>query len=222
MNSDDIKDPALKDHVKRLESQHQQGQLSVAAANAQRNMAQLSMFEGNQNDIVRWQLDLSQELERIEHLLRGHVLMRTNEGDEIWVEPVSDNQKPFNEHGVQIIMNAISFYINKNTILSNYNETTINMKMENLGNDIADIIYLKYEEMGMNTPEKKRMYFIIVREIVDTIHSAYLRALGGEERSSLRRIMNISQIDNSPHSPLMPGNSNRGKQGFWQSLTGAR
>ncbi len=47
---------------------------------------------------------------------------------------------------------------------------------------------------------------MIVQELVDTIHSAYLRALGGGERDSLRTARHVAQTENPslnsmPYSP---------------------
>ena len=95
-----------------------------------------------------------------------------------------------------MLMKIISFYLNRNTILSNYNEEMINWKIKDLGDEIADLIFMEYDAMGMDTPEKKKQYPMIVRELVDTIHSAYLRALGGGERESLRTARHVSQTDN--------------------------
>lgn len=294
---DEIKDPELKSMLENLKQQNiEQSTKAMAATNAQRTTSQMSMFENNQSDIIRWQLDLSSELERIEHILRGHMLIRDNTGNEVWADPckevilkgyknaegyvywiynetdkeksrqvvaivespdkketriydkkqgelfakelkdvlnsmvltsqkmeqvVDSDKKPFNEYGVQLLMSVINFYINKNTILSNYDEETINSKMLGVGNEINDLLYLKYEEMGMDTAEKRRLYFMIIREICDSIHSCYMRAFGGEERESLRKVITYSQIDNNPQPKMLPSGFNRKKMGFWQSLANA-
>jgi len=159
-------------------------------------MGQSSIF-GNtsEQNLIQYQLDLREELERIDHLLRGHQLKYDTDGNLKWVEPTDDSMKPFNDKGVQIVMNVISFYLNRNTILSNYSEDMINWKMKDLGDELADLIFMKYEEMGMNTAEKKKLYPMIVREIVDSVHSAYLRAMAGGERESLRTARSVVQND---------------------------
>jgi hypothetical protein len=84
-------------------------------------------------------------------------------------------------------------YLNRNTILSNYDEPTINWKVFDFGNEMADLFYLKYEAMGLKDLEKRKLYPIIVRELVDIVHSAYLRALNGGERESLHEQRTVSQ-----------------------------
>lgn len=158
--------------------------------------SQTSIFGGiNDQNLIQWQLDLKEELERIDHLLRGHILKRDKDGNEVYMEPEDNTLKPFNDFGVQLLLNIISFYLNRNTILSNYDEEMINWKMKDLGDEITDIIFMKYEEMGMDTKSKRKMYPLIVRELVDTVHSAYLRALNGGERDSLRTARTVSQTE---------------------------
>jgi len=192
------------------ELEHFQQQLDQMKAEETATLHQIgqSSIFGNtsEQNLIQYQLDLREELERIDHLLRGHQLKYDEEGNLKWVEPTDDSMKPFNDKGVQIIMNVISFYLNRNTILSNYSEDMINWKMKDLGDELADLIFMKYEEMGMNTSEKKKLYPMIVREIVDSVHSAYLRALGGGERESLRTARSVVQNDsmNRPESYPTP------------------
>jgi len=177
--------------------------LKMDNSKLQKAYGESSMFSSQEHgNLVEYQLDLKEEMERIDHLLRGHVIKRDDEGNENWVEPADTKFKPFNDYGVQLIMNVIQFYMNRNTILSNYDLVTINIKMKDLGDELADLIYMKYEEMGMDTHEKKKLFSIIVRQLVDTIHSAYLRALNGGERESLRTARHVSQSINPMGAPM--------------------
>jgi len=69
--------------------------------------------------------------------------------------------------------------------------------MFDLGNELADLFFLKYEAMGLNSLEKRKLYPIICRELVDVVHSSYLRALHGGERESLREARQVTQTDNA-------------------------
>jgi len=210
-----------------------------------------SLFaQPTEENIAKWQLDLTEDLDRIYHLLQGHYKVIEN-GNEVYKEPEDENQKPFNEFGVQTIMNIMSFYLNRNTILSNYDEETIKVKVLNFGKELTDLIHNKYQEMMLTMDvgkilkeltgkdpvklpdgryvryvkknlingkftvkivefdddvmnyvheiqrniimEKVKIYPMIVRELVDTVHSAYNRAYHGGERESLRKSMHISQ-----------------------------
>lgn len=118
------------------------------------------------------------------------------------VDILDTSMQPLNEFGVRIIMKVVSFYLSKRKLLSNYSEEMINEKMEDFSTELADLIFMKYREMGLDTPDKRKMYSIIVREIQDAVHDVYLRALCGKERDSLRRHLNINEnIGGMPNQP---------------------
>ncbi len=156
------------------------------------------MFDNlTDENLIEYQLDLKEELNRIYHLLRGDQLKEDKEGNVRFIAAEDSNMKIFNEYGTQIIMQIVVSYLNKNTLLSNYDDETINGKIFDIGTKIRKLIYTKYEVMGLDTPEKRKLAPIIVLELVDTIHSAYLRALKGGERDSIRKVMHVAQTDNS-------------------------
>lgn len=214
-----------------------------------RNFASNTLVSGqglNQN-LIQWQLELDSILERVEHMLRGDKPRFVN-GSLIFVSPENDEDRIFTDFGVSEIMRVLSMYLNRNTILSNYDEETINWKVLDFGNEIADLIYLKYEmmfsiptyescakkilgidiiktnegwvvqegeefliigqehlnlinaERKKQALEKRKLYPIIVRELVDCVHSAYLRALNGGERLSLHESRSVQQSET-----IMPG-----------------
>jgi len=186
-------------------------------------------------NIIEFQLNLQDELDRIYHLLKGDIMVRDDDGNERWTEPDDDRLKILSDYGVKQLMNIIYFYINKNTLLSNYNEEIIFWKVRDFGMELADLVFNRYEaffsyptaeelyniykpiaeEQGLNFTDdqlynkcvqwskeelqsKLRHYPIIIQSLVDSVHSTYLRALGGEERESLRRNTNIhATYDNS-------------------------
>jgi len=148
---------------------------------------------GNQQDnLIKWQLELDSILERVEHMLRGDKPKFIN-GNLIFLPATDDKDKILNDFGVAEVMRILSMYLNRNTILSNYDEVTINFKVFDFGNEVSDLFYLKYEDMGLNTLEKRKLYPMIIRELVDTVHSSYLRALNGGERQSLHEQRSVSQ-----------------------------
>lgn len=186
-----------------------------------------SVFNANQNvNLIEFQLELDNILERIDHLLRGHELKFDEEGNLKWESPRDKSHEIFNEYGVQEILRVLSMYLNRNTILSNYDEETINWKIYDLGLEITDLIFMKYDEMfqyqkfkdiykkhyeGMEKTQelikeieersnedrlkKIKLYPIVVRQIIDAVHSSYLRALEGGERESLRTARSVTQTE---------------------------
>ncbi len=214
---------------------------------------QMNLFnEENEQNLIKWQLDLREDLDRLYHLLKGDILKEVD-GEIDYVEPKDPNNKPFNEFGVQLLMNIMMFYLNRNTILSNYDLKTIEWKVLDFGITLSDLIFNKYHEM-MNTMDTKKfveeligkpvtelpngkfvtsiktiikdgkveivqlelgdsvkelvedelqlhianklkLYPMINQELVDMVHSAYLRAYNGGERESLRTARTVTQTE---------------------------
>lgn len=155
-----------------------------------------SMFaQQGETNLIEYQLELDNILERVENLLRGKILKVDGEGQFFYEDPTDESLKPFNEFGVQFIMNFISFYLNRNTILSNYDQPRINKIMYDLGYELGDQVHLNSRKMGLDTPQKKQRYPLIVLQIVHMIESVYQRALNGEERESLRTARTVMQSD---------------------------
>ena len=120
----------LQEYTQKLEQAYQESQDHNRALMQNENSMFGSVTEDN---LIRWQLDLKEDLDKIYHLLKGHIIKEDDDGNVKYVEPEDDNLKPFNEHGVQMIMNILSFYLNRNTLLSNYNEEIINLRVRDFG-----------------------------------------------------------------------------------------
>ena len=50
--------------------------------------------------------------------------------------------------------------------------------------------------MGMDDEDKRKEYPMLIRQVVDLVHSSYARAKDGGERRSLREMIQISQSQN--------------------------
>ena len=171
------------------------------------NMNQAQFLEQQDKGMAEEQLDLSSELEKIEHLLRGHIIKKDNQGIEYW-DAGDESNRLLNEYGVRLLMKTISFYLSKRKLLSNYDEETINHKMYDFVEDLSDLIFMKYREIGLDTPDKRKCYPIMVREIQDSVHDVYLRALGGKERDSIRKHWNLNeQVGNIANNSNQNGGS---------------
>lgn len=129
-----------------------QAQIDAAASQHSTNQNKVNSFQIEQENhnvgMVREQLDLTNEIRRIDALLRGCTLEIDEYGNEKWVQPTDDRMKIFSEYGIQEIRNLIAWYINKNTLLSNFPEIEmINKKMRRFAHALNDLIYMKYEEI---------------------------------------------------------------------------
>lgn len=122
---------------------------------AENKVSQMSGFQaGKEPNIIEYQLDVSPTLDRIFHLLSGHVVMR-KDNKEYWEEPKDDRLKILSEYGVKQIMNLLSFYINPNTLLSNFEEEQIYWKTKDFGIELADLMFNRYEDFFFYpTPEE--------------------------------------------------------------------
>ena len=252
-----------------LEEQAKQIQAAQANMGVQQAQQQQQAVAMRQEDVsmVKDQLDLSEELERINNLLRGNVI-REVDGVATWVAPTDPEMEVLSEYGIHLIMNTITFYINKNTLLSNYDEQTINDKMEDFAGDLADTIFMEYEKvfqypspeqveakllerltrkqkeqistnklMGEPSDEKQiwknlvleinptveklkikeqliknklKRFMLLIRVVQDAVHSTYLRAWKGQERTTLRQHIHISESrgGNQYQQPSQPSRIN--------------
>ena len=188
-------DAQISQAVNELEKEELQG--SYRQGQDPRMTAQQSSFGSTMgsDDLVKWQLELNDILERAEHILRGDKPHFEN-GNVIWKKNDFPEDDILNEHGVELIMKIISNYINRNTILSDYTEEEVRYKVLDFGKELNNLIFMKYEEMGMDTEDKRKEYPMLVRQIVDLVHSSYARAKDGGERRSLREMIQISQSQN--------------------------
>ena len=113
-----------------------------------RNLQQESILMQQEKSMIQEQLDLTDELERIDYLLRGYVIEKNDDtGESKWVAPLDNDFIILSDYGVHLIRNTIAWYLNKNTLLSNYDEETINHKMEDFACDLTDTIFMEYEKV---------------------------------------------------------------------------
>ena len=213
---------------------------------------QVRLLEEQNKGIIKEQLNLEEEFERIDHLLRGHVKRQDSNGESFWEEPKSNDEILLSEAGINLIIKMLRWYLNKNTLLSNYDEETILSKMEDLSTSLADALFMNYEKyflyptledcqekliqrlkkkqqdilytyelqgeevteeevwnqlVGEINPsierqkikeqlikDKLKLYDLLMRQVQDSVHSAYLRAYAGQERKTLRQHINISEV----------------------------
>ncbi len=152
-----------------------------------------SMFQQEDNEnLVKWQLDIKDELVRIEHLLRKHIPKTDKNGDVYYIEP-EEKDKLFNERGVNEILNLLAWYLNKNIILSNFSEEDINQRCKQFALFLKDFIFNNYQNFGLDNKDKIKHYPMVVMNVVNTVEAAYNRALNGGERESLRTARHVMQ-----------------------------
>lgn len=156
-----------------------------------RSNSQTSAFStGRMDDIARYQLELNDLLEQTEHILKGDIVV-WDQGMKVWNANPHPEKNPLNNEGIRKIMLDLQNYINRHIILGDYEEKDINQIMKDYGKKVNDLIFMKYEEMGMDTEEKRQEYASIVMNIVNLVYGSYARAKDGGERRSLREMISI-------------------------------
>lgn len=174
---------ALEHQVRKEKMERQQLQLAHAS----------TIFnDTDSKNLIEFQLDIKEELERIERLLRKHIPKFDAKGRMYYDKPHKEDEL-FNERGVNEILNLLAWYLNKNIILSNFSEPDIQIRMEQFGNELIDLIFNNYEAFGLDNKEKIKYYPIVVMNIINTIEASYYRALNGGERESLRTARSVTQ-----------------------------
>lgn len=167
---------------------------------------QLSMFGmPSDENLIRWQLDFKEDLDRIYHLLKGTQIKEDDKGNMVYLEPEDEALKPFSEFGTQLIMNIMSFYLNRNLILSNYDEETINSRVHDFGIELIDLIFNRYEEMMMTTSftkEFKKIYGIFPEELEDG-RLAVKTKVNGEIQYQLLSVDMIHRVNSKLQEHLL-------------------
>jgi len=162
-----------------------------------RSKSQTSAFKTqNMNDIARYQLELNDLLEQTEHILKGDVVT-WEKGVSIWSPNPHPEDNPLNSEGIRKVMLELQTYINRHVILGDYEENDINRIMRGYGKKVANLLFMKYEEMGMDTEVKRQEYASLVLNIVNLVYASYSRAKNGGERRSLREMISQQYTNTS-------------------------
>jgi hypothetical protein len=116
----------------------------MAQGQAQQSQAQYYMQE-QEKGLADAQLEVDSIKEEIYHLLKQDKLKQGEDRKVDWVEIEKESDRTLSEWGVDRIMQTIHFYINKNTLLSNFSEEHIKRLMLRFIREINDLILLKYQ-----------------------------------------------------------------------------
>lgn len=169
--------PQELEFLKQQEAEMNNARSAADANNMQSDLQAVSMQENNRTMIYD-QLNLDEELLLIENLLRSKVLKADEHGNQKWVIPNNKDMIVLSDEGVHLIMNTITFYMNKNTLLSNYDEDTIMEKMEDFSTALADTVFMKYEKVFKYPTAKECNEKLIKRlrkKLREEVYTAQLR-----------------------------------------------
>lgn len=204
-----FRDDEIREAVSELEQEELTGSYNNAMQKSMQDPRQFSRQSAfafkPEDNMVKWQLELNDILEKAEHILRGDK-PTFKDGHNIWDDNPTPQKNPLNENGVQELMRIMAMHINRDTILSDYEAEEIRFKVLDIGRRINNLVFAKYDEFGLDTEEKRKNYEVIVGDIVDLIHSTYNRAKDGNENRSLRTARQITQTESmNPNGMMMQG-----------------
>lgn len=160
----------------------------------------LSGVTGSKKDENFLHLQISTEdmLDKLEHFYRGDYQGEDSEGNLTWLKQTDKDLVTFNEFGVISLMEIVTKYIDKNTILSYYDSTRIYEILADIGDDLILFMLCNYEQMGMDTYFKKTKFRLVVTTTVHIIESAYRRALNGKTLEEMNQSKVIGQFGSLP------------------------
>ncbi len=256
-----------EDIVKQVGVHHAAAQGQLVANQTQQLQYQMEEQEKN---LAEAQLDCEETLTKIYHLLKQDSLKPdpTHPGVLKWTEIKDIKKRVLTEEGVDKIMQVMQSYINKETLLSNFDDKMIARRMLKFCLSFNALMFMKYEIyfrtpsleeckqilqtrinekikrqrmnlelMGREVDEEKikeevlkelepqieyeitkiksettklnlREFEMIFTQLEALVEATHNRAWKGEERGSLRRHFNISEvIGGNTHMPQ--------KKSFW-------
>ncbi len=123
-----------------VHSQAQQGNL---LANQSKQLQY--QMEDVEKNLAEAQLDVEETLTKISHLLKQDVLKTNEQGILEWKEITDSKKRILTDEGVDKIMQIMQSYINKETLLSNFDEKMISRRMLEFSLSFSALIFLKYE-----------------------------------------------------------------------------
>ncbi len=135
-----------EEYERTMQSQAIQSQASDTAVKEGQRQQQQYVMEQAEKGLAEAQLDVDEMINEIHNLLQGKQYVETSPGIREWKEP-KDNRRTLTDWGVQRIIQSIRFHINKNNLLSNYNEQQINRLMYRFMTEMNNMILLKYERL---------------------------------------------------------------------------
>lgn len=126
------------------------GQAGVVGQTQQNASHAAQLFlEEREKGLVDITLEVDTIKTEIYHLIKQDKL--EVDGDSFVWKPLLDQKKRIlSDEGVDRIMQVIHFYVNKNTLLSNFSEDQINRLMLRFVTELNDLILLKYQVLFYN------------------------------------------------------------------------
>lgn len=155
----------INQYVSTIEAQLREE--TIRRMQAENKSAEQSAFsEKKDPSTIVFQIDPSEDLDKLYHLLKGDVMVDGN-----WAENGDNNQKIFTDLGIREIMNKLHPYLSKQITLGNYSEEEINDKMIVFGTLLTYFILNRAEDF-FHYPKSYEMYENMI-QIIEEDPEAY-------------------------------------------------
>jgi len=140
---------------------------SAALANQSKGMQY--QLEEQEKNLAEAQLDCEETLAKINHLLKQDILKLDPETQTMeWFALPDQKKRVLTDEGVDKIMQVMQSYINKETLLSNFDEDTIKRRMLKFALALSALLFLKYE-LYFRSPSLEECQTILKERINDKV-----------------------------------------------------
>jgi hypothetical protein len=138
----------------------------VSQMNRMNNSAQ-HYLENQETGLAESQLECEKLLKKARHMLRQDKKRYDENGKLIW-KKIKMQKRVLTNYGVENIMQDLEFYINKETLLSYYEESLIKQRLREFSLALNGKIYQKYE-LFFRTPSVEEAIGIIKKRIKEKV-----------------------------------------------------
>jgi len=184
----------------------------------QKHYSSTNFEREDESNVLKWLLDIEEDMQTIEHLLKGDVPKRDDDGNEYW-EQCPHEEKLFSERGVRELLKIIRGYLTKNLFLSNFSEEEIKIRCKQFASRLNNFIHNNYEVLGWDDIDKMKHYEMVVGWLVDMVEAAYYRSLNGFTLKQIGTKTSIIQNIDENKKSIYPSSNNE-KKGFLKRMFG--
>lgn len=160
-----MKENEFMDYAKKLEAELDNQKMKTMLLEKERN-EQSAFADRKEAGTIIYQLDFSEELDKLYHLLRGDVMI-----NEKWQENTDYRMKIYTDLGIKEIMNKLHPYLSKHITLGYYEEDQINEKMLIFTRSLINFVMNRYQDFFLY-PKASEMYNNI-KEIINENPKGY-------------------------------------------------
>lgn len=172
--------------------------------------------ERRDENFLHHQISTDEILEKLEHFYKGDYTGYDEDGNKIWKKQEDPEMRTFNNFGVTGMMEILTRYIDRGTILSNYSEQRIYEIISDIGDDLILFMECNYLKMGMDTYYKKTKFRLIITTTTHIIENTYRRAINAETLTDLNQSRVVGQFGSPGNMSSQPGRTK--KENFFHRL----